>query len=416
VSAPGRHDPYRTLREPGYRRYLLGNLLGTFGLQMQTVAVGWELYERTHSALALGLTGLVQFLPMLLFFLPVGHVVDRFDRRKVVMASQGALFLVALGLAALSRVEGPVPLMYGLLFLGGTARAFLGPSKGALLPEVVPEGAFEGAVAWNSGTWQLAAVVGPAAGGALLALTRSPAVVYLSHAVLALAFLLLLVGVRPRVAPRPAPIMSLDSLLEGARYVRRTKILLAAITLDLFAVLFGGTVALLPVYAKDILHVGPGGLGWLLAADSLGAVATTVILAHLPPLKRAGPALLRAVALFGVAIIAFGISRWFLLSFLALVVAGAADSVSVVIRMTLSQAGTPDALRGRVSAVHSLFIGTSNELGNFESGTLAALAGPVVAVVAGGVGTLVTVAMVAARWPEVRKLGRLEAVAGDSER
>ena len=413
MSPAGRHDPYRALREPGYRRYLLGNLLGTFGLQMQAVAVGWELYERTHSSLALGLTGLVQFLPMMLFVLPVGHVVDRFDRRKVVMAAQAALFLVALGLAALSRSQGPIPLMYGLLFLSGTARAFLGPSKGALLPEVVPEGAFEGAVAWNSGTWQLAAVVGPAAGGALLALSRSAAIVYLGHALLALAFLLLLLGVRPRVTPRAAPIMSLDSLLEGARYVRRTKILLAAITLDLFAVLFGGTVALLPVYAKDILHVGPGGLGWLLAAESVGAVATTLTLAHLPPLKRAGPALLRAVALFGIAIIGFGLSRWFLLSFVALVIAGAADSVSVVIRMTLSQVGTPDALRGRVSAIHSLFIGTSNELGNFESGALAALAGPVVSVVAGGIGTLVTVAAVAAKWPEVRRLGRLEAVQGE---
>lgn len=408
MSAPARHDPYRTLRDPGYRRYLLGNLLGTFGIQMQAVAVGWELYERTHSSLALGLTGLVQFLPMILFFLPVGHVVDRFDRRRVVLAAQGGLLLVALGLAALSAAKGPIPLMYGLLFLSGTARGFLGPAKGALLPEIVPEGAFEGAVAWNSGTWQLAAVVGPAAGGALLALSRSPAMVYLGHAGLALAFLLLLLGVRPRVTHRPTPTASLDSLLEGARYVRRTRILFAAITLDLFAVLFGGAVALLPVYAKDILHVGPAGLGWLLAADSLGAVVTTLTLAHLPPLRRAGPALLRAVALYGLAIITFGISRSYLLSFLALVIAGAADSVSVVIRMTLSQVGTPDALRGRVSAVHSLFIGTSNELGNFESGALAALAGPVVSVVAGGIGTLVTVALVAARWPEVRKLGRLE--------
>lgn len=408
MSDPAQHDPYRALRQPAYRRYLLGNLIGTFGIQMQSVAVGWELYERTHSSFALGLVGLVSFLPMMLFFLPVGHVVDRFDRRKVVMAAQSGLVLAALGLAGLSLAQGPIPLMYGLLFLRGTARAFLGPSKGALLPEIVPAGAFEGAVAWNSGTWQLAAVVGPAAGGALLALSRSPAIVYLGHAVLALGFLFLLAGVKPRAAPRPPPIVSLDSLLEGARYVRRSRILFAAITLDLFAVLFGGAVALLPVYAKDILHVGPAGLGWLLAAESLGAVATTLTLAHLPPLRRAGPALLRAVATYGAAIIVFGISRSFLLSFLALAVAGAADSVSVVIRMTLSQLGTPDALRGRVSAIHSLFIGTSNELGNFESGTLAALIGPVASVVAGGLGTLITVAVVAAKWPEVRRLGRLE--------
>lgn len=407
-AAPARHDPYRALREAGYRRYLSGNLLGTFGLQMQAVAVGWELYERTHSALALGLTGLVQFLPMVLFFLPVGHLVDRYDRKSVVMAAQAGLVLAALGLAAVSAWHGPVPLVYALLFLNGTGRALLGPSKSALLPEIAPPGAFESAVAWNSGTWQLASVLGPAAGGVLLALSRSPGLVYLGHAVLAASFFILLFGVHPRSTRRAASIASLDSLLEGARYVLRTRMLLAAITLDLFAVLFGGAVALLPIYAKDILHVGPGGLGWLLAAESIGAVSTSMILAHLPPLERAGPALLRAVALFGLATIVFGLSRSYLLSFIALAVAGAADSVSVVIRMTLSQLGTPDALRGRVSAINSLFIGTSNELGNFESGAVAALAGPVVSVVAGGIGTLVTVAAVAAKWPEVRALGRLE--------
>lgn len=407
-SLPVRHDPYRALREPGFRRFLIGNLLGTFGLQMQAVAVGWELYERTHSAFALGLTGLAQFLPIVLFFLPVGHVIDRIDRRKVVMAAQGGLALAAVGLAALSILHGPVPLMYVLLFLSGTGRAFLGPAKGALLPEIAPVTGFESAVAWNSGVWELATVLGPAAGGALLGLTRNPAVVYLGHAAVALGFFVLLLGVRPRVMERLAPVFSMDSLLEGVRYVRKTRILLAAITLDLFAVLFGGAAVLLPVYAKDILQVGPAGLGWLLAAHSMGAVATTLTLAHLPPLRHAGPALLRAVTVFGLAMIVFGVSRSYLLSFAALVVAGASDSVSVVIRMTLSQLGTPNRLRGRVSAINSLFIGTSNELGNFESGALAAVAGPVVSVVAGGVGTLLTVAAVAAKWPEVRRLGRME--------
>jgi MFS family permease len=408
VSGAERHDPYRALRDAGFRRYLTGNLLGTLGLQMQAVAVGWELYERTHSALALGLTGLVQFLPMVLFFLPVGHLIDRFDRRKVVLGALAGLSIAALGLAAVSALRGPVALIYGLLFLSGTGRAFLGPAKGALLPAIAPAGAFESAVAWNSGAWQMAEIIGPAVGGGILALSRSPAVVYLAHAVLAASFLGLLSGARVRAAPRSTTVFSLDSLLEGARYVRRTPILLAAITLDLFAVLFGGAVVLLPVFAKDILHVGPAGLGWLLAAQSIGAVATTLTLAHLPPLRHAGPALLRAVALFGIATIAFGLSRSYLVSFIALAVAGAADSVSVVIRMTLSQLGTPDALRGRVSAVNSLFIGTSNELGNFESGALAALVGPVVSVVAGGVGTIVTVAAAAAKWPEIMRLGRLD--------
>ena len=201
---------------------------------------------------------------------------------------------------------------------------------------------------------------------------------------------------------------SLDSLLDGARYVLRSRILLAAITLDLFAVLFGGAVALFPVYAKDILHVGPAGLGWLLAAQAIGAVVTTLALAHRPPLRRAGPALLRAVALFGVATIVFGLSLSFVLSLAALAVAGAADSVSVVIRMTLAQLGTPNELRGRVSAVNSLFIGTSNELGHFESGALASLVGPVAAVVAGGVGTLVVVGAAARKWPELGRMAEIE--------
>ena len=402
------HDPYRALREPGFRRYLTGNLVGTIGFQMQGVAVGWELYERTHSAFALGIVGLVQVVPIILLFLPVGHLVDRYDRRKVLMAALAGLALAAAGLAAVSVTRAPVPLFYACLFLSGTARALLGPAKSALLPEIVRLDAFQSAVAWNSGGWQMAEVIGPAIGGALLAATRTPSLVYLTHAALALVFLTLVAGVRTSGGRRPAVAASLDSLLDGARYVFRTRILLAVITLDLFAVLFGGAVALLPVYAKDILHVGPAGLGGLLAAQSIGAVSTTLVMAHLPPFKRAGPALLRAVILFGLATIGFGLSRYYALSLLALAVAGGADSVSVVIRMTLAQLGTPDELRGRVSAVNSLFIGTSNQLGEFESGAVAGFFGPVVSVVAGGIGTLIVVALVAAKWPEVRRLRRLE--------
>jgi MFS family permease len=408
VSASARHDPYFSLRARGFRRYLVGNVLGTFGLQMQGVAVGWELYERTHSALALGLVGLAQVTPIMLLFLPVGHVVDRYDRRRVLMSAQGGLTLAALGLALVSSRHGSVTLVYGLLLIGGTARAFIGAAKAALLPEIVPAGSFQNAVAWNSGGWQTAEVLGPAAGGLLLALTRNPALVYLSHAVLALAFLTMIAAVRPLGTRRRGPVASLHSLLEGARYVWRTRILLAAITLDLFAVLFGGAVALLPVYAKDILHVGPAGLGWLLAAQAIGAVTTTILLAHLAPFRQAGPALLRAVAIFGAAMIVFGLSRWFVLSLAALAVAGAADGVSVVIRSTLAQLRTPDELRGRVSAVNSLFVGTSNELGYFESGAVASLIGPVASVVAGGLGTLLVVSAVAVGWPEVRRLGRLD--------
>ena len=409
-----RHDAYLALRSPGFRRFLTGNVLGTFGSQMQGVAIGWELYERTHSAFALGLVGLVQVAPTMLFFLPVGHVVDRFERRKVIMMAQGALALAALGLALVSQLQGSVPLMYLCLFLTGTARAFIGPAKGAFLPEIVTGMGFQNAVAWNSGAWQTAEVLGPAAGGALLALTRHPALIYLGHAVLATVFLLLVAGVHTPGGRRKTSAATLDSLLEGARYVFRTRVLLAAITLDLFAVLFGGAVALLPVYAKDILHVGPDGLGALFAAQAIGAVGMTVYLAHQPPFQRAGPALLRAVVLFGLATIVFGLSKWFLLSLVALAVAGAADSISVVIRMTLAQLGTPDELRGRVSAVNSLFIGTSNELGNFESGALASLVGPVASVVLGGIGTLLVVGVVALKWPEIRRLARLTEVRVDT--
>lgn len=408
MTEPGRHDPYRALRIPGFRRYLTGHLIGTFGFQMQGVAVGWELYERTRSALALGLVGLAQVIPLILFFLPAGHLVDRFDRRRVLMVALGGMALGAAGLAAVSVRQGPVPLVYAFLFLTGTARSLYGPARSALLPEIVPPGSFQSAVAWSTGGWQTAEVLGPAVGGALLALTGNPALIYLAHAALSLMFVALLFGVRLEVPIRPVMRASLDSLLDGARYVLRSRILLAAITLDLFAVLFGGAVALFPVYAKDILHVGPAGLGWLLAAQAIGAVLTTLALAHRPPLRRAGPALLRAVALFGIATVVFGLSRSFVLSLAALATAGAADSVSVVIRMTLAQLGTPNELRGRVSAVNSLFIGTSNELGHFESGALASLIGPVAAVVAGGLGTLVVVGVVTKQWPELRAMGEIE--------
>jgi MFS family permease len=408
VSGSTPHDPYQALRVPGFRRYLTGHLLGTFGFQMQGVAVGWELYERTRSALALGLVGLAQVVPIILFFLPAGHLVDRFDRRRVLMVALGGMALGAAGLAAVSFRQGPVPLIYAFLFLTGTARAVYGPARSALLPEIVPLGSFQSAVAWSTGGWQTAEVLGPAAGGALLALTGNPALIYLGHAALSLVFVGLLFGVRLEAPVRPVMRASLDSLLDGARYVMRSRILLAAITLDLFAVLFGGAVALFPVYAKDILHVGPAGLGWLLAAQAIGAVVTTLALAHRPPLRRAGPALIRAVAVFGLATIVFGLSRSFVLSLAALAVAGAADSVSVVIRHTLAQLGTPNELRGRVSAVNSLFIGTSNELGHFESGALASLVGPVAAVVAGGVGTLVVVGAAAKKWPELGRMGEIE--------
>ena len=258
MSGPPEHDPYQALGPSGFRRFVTGHVVAIIGFQMQGVAVGWELYERTHSALALGLVGLGQVIPMILFSLPAGHLVDRFDRRGVLLASLAGIALAAVGLAAFSATEGPVPVYYALLFLSGAARAVFGPAKSALLPEMVPLPSFQSALAWSSGGWQVAAVLGPAIGGGLLTVTGTPALVYLSHALLALVFVALMWGVRSPTQVRLVAAPTLDSLWDGARYVIRSKILLAAITLDLFAVLLGGAVALLPVYAKDILHVSGG--------------------------------------------------------------------------------------------------------------------------------------------------------------
>lgn len=408
AGAPGAraHDPYAAFRQPNFRFYVSGNIIATIGQQMQTVAVGWELYERTGSALALGGVGLVQVLPIVLLTLPAGHVADRYSRRRVLMLSQLLFIVSSLGLAAVSYRHGHLALFYLFLFLTGTARAFQGPAKGSLLPQIVEPERFGNAVTWNSVGWQLAAVLGPALGGAVIGLTHHAAPVYLIDAVMAFVFFGLLLPITPLAdtAGSPPP---LRDLLGGVEFIRRTPVLLAAITLDLFAVLLGGAVTLLPIFAKDILHVGPTGLGWLLAAQSIGAVLMALVLAH-RPFRRAGPALLRAVIGFGLATIIFGLSRNFFLSFAMLMLLGALDGISVIIRSTLVQVRTPDFLRGRVAAINSLFIGTSNELGGFESGLVASLIGPVASVVVGGIGTIAVVLIVERAWPSIRALGRLE--------
>jgi MFS family permease len=326
----------------------------------------------------------------------------------VLIVAELTMAAAALGMAIWSWLHGPVPVVYGLLLLFGLGRTFQTPARQALLPAVVPAGSFTNAVTWSSGGWQIAEVAGPAVGGAIVALTHAGAPVYLINALSAIIFTVLLFGVstvNPPAERRPA---SWKGLLDGLRFVRNSQVLLAAITLDLFAVLLGGATTLLPVYAKDILHVGPSGLGWLLAAQSIGAVSMSVSLAHRPPFMRAGRTLLWAVVGFGASIVLFGLSRSFLLSLACLLTAGAFDSISVVIRLALSQLKTPDDLRGRVSAINSLFIGTSNELGGFESGAMASIFGPVISVVSGGIGTILVVGVVALAWPGMRKLERLE--------
>jgi MFS family permease len=380
---------------------------------MLQVALGWELYERTHSALALGLVGLATALPVVILALPAGHLADRIDRKKILIWAQVEFILAGLALAALSYWRGPVALVYAVLLTRGAAQAYNNPARQALLPRLVPTEIFGNAVTWASSAFQIAAVVGPGLGGITIALEGGATGTYIISTVLTVMYLIALTQIRAsgggsaEVEGRPREKMTLESLAAGMRFVRDTKVILAAITLDLFAVLLGGATALLPIFAKDILHVGPDGLGWLRAAPSVGALMTALTIAHRPAMRRTGPTLLFAVAGFGLATVVFGLSRSFWLSLGMLFVLGALDGISMIIRSTLVQLRTPDEMRGRVSAVNSVFIDMSNELGGFESGALAALVGPVTAVVVGGVGTLVVVGSVAAAWPELRRLGPL---------
>ena len=411
------HDPYAVLRNRNVALYLVSRLVASLGQQMLSVAVGWELYERTHSALALGLVGLTQMGPMVLFTLPAGHVADNHDRKRVIILMTGAIVCASLGLTLISAFQADVFWIYCCLFAAGTARTFLWPASSAFLPQLVSRQEFSKAVTWSSGSFQLSSVIGPAAGGGLIALVHrwvdahssSAAPVYAVNAAAALICLVLISLVRRSEAAVVKEPMTLGSLGAGFKFVFASPVILGTITLDLFAVLLGGATALLPVYAKDILRVGPSGLGLLQAALPAGSLLCALVLAHRTPLQKAGRAMLWAVAGFGLATIGFGFSRWFWLSLLMLFVCGAMDNVSVIVRHTLVQLLTPDEKRGRVSAVNSLFIGTSNELGGFESGFVAYLLGPVFSVVSGGIGTILVVVAVAVIWPEIRKYGRLDA-------
>jgi len=403
------HDPYAALRSRDYSCLLAGNILASVGSEMLSVAIGWELWLRTGSAANLGLVGLVEFLPVLLLALPAGHAADRYNRKVQLVASQAGMLAAALGLAALSFLQGPLPLVYSCLLLVGVSQAFGAPARWSLVPQTVPEQDLGNAVTWNSSGWQIASVLGPALGGGVIAYAGGAAYAYLLAAGCAVACASLVVAIRPRPFIRPMEEVSLKSLLAGIGFVWRTKLILATITLDLFAVLLGGATALLPIFASDILQVGPVGLGWLRAAPSLGALAMAVVLAHRPPLRRAGRTLLGAVAGFGAATIVFGLSKNVVLSFIALAVTGALDNISVVVRGTLVQLLTPDAMRGRVSAVNSIFIVSSNELGAFESGMTASWFGPIASVVGGGIGTLLVVLGVLLLWPQVMALGSLQA-------
>jgi MFS family permease len=403
------HDPYAALRLRDYRLLLLGGVLSSIGAEIQAAAVGWEVYERTESAASLGFTGLALFLPILLLALPAGQITDRYSRKLILQLAQAGMTLTSFGLAALAHFKGPTYLIFACLVVVGCCRAFIMTSRGALVALVVPPEVLPNAVTWNSSGWQIANVAGPALGGVMVAFSGTGGA-FLASASCSLLCLILLIPIRPREAPLAKEPPTFDSLLAGVRFVRDTKLLFAAISLDLFAVLLGGATALLPIFARDILQVGPTGFGWLRAAPAIGALIMAVLLTHRPPLRRAGRALLLAVAGFGVATIVFGVSQNALLSFAMLALAGAFDNVSVVVRGTLVQLLTPDPMRGRVAAVNAVFISSSNELGAFESGITAEWMGPVGSVVFGGVGTIAVVLFALWRWPELAQLGSLRSI------
>jgi len=406
------HDPYAALRLPAYRLYGSGWIISTIGQQIQTVAIEWDIYNRTashnygiHPLTAMALVGLVLAVPVIVLAIPAGMMADRYDRRRIIQGSAVVSAIASLALAGLSHWDGPLKLMYLFLFLGAIGYSIGWTARSALLPQIVPAEIFSNAATWNSSGFQIAAMAGPALGGAIL--VKSTTAAYLIAACATLAFAIMLIPVKVHRVTRAREPLTFHNLAAGFRFVWSTKIILATITLDLFAVLFGGATALLPAYARNILHVGKVGFGWLRAAPAVGALLMGMWLAHRPPMQKAGRDMLLAVAGFGVATIAFGLSHSFTLSFLMLLATGACDNISVVVRHTLVQMLTPDAMRGRVSAVNNIFIGASNELGAFESGLVGRVFNEVVSVVSGGIGTVIVVGAVALIWPQVRRFGSL---------
>ncbi len=432
---------YAVLRNADYMRYLIGRLVASLGQQMLVVAIDWELYRRTHSALALAFVGLSLMVPMILCTIPAGHFADTFSRKKIILITTLVLTVASLGLTLCSAMRWPVGWIYVCLAVIGVARTFLWPASAAFVTSLVPMKQFARAVTFNSGAFQLSCVIGPVAFGAVIAVTPHADAgehstawsVYALNVLASIICFALVASIRHEHKAKPAEPVSVRSLVEGFRFVYQSKIILGIVTLDLFAVLLGGAVTILPMFANDIFHVGAGGFGWLRDAMPIGAVVCMVIIALRPPLQKAGRAMLLSVAIFGVATILFGVANqncfggwlalpgafWFWFSFAMLAVAGAVDNVSVVVRQTLVQILTPDEKRGRVSAVNSLFIGTSNELGGFRSGIVAYLftvptflgsahaTGAIISTVSGGIGTILVVLAVAWIWPQMRKYGKL---------
>jgi MFS family permease len=440
LRTPGKHDPYAAFRYSGFPFYTTGNLISVIGRLMFIVAVEWEMYARTHSATALGLVGLVIALPVVLLSLPAGHIADRFPRKRIVLVTQALSAICSLALAFVSwnHLRMPdwptlragnhflyaiasvferhtyfhfddlsIPLIYLILLVSATGRTFGWAARSSYFPQLVPREVFANAVTWNSSVFQIGSVVGPALGGLLIVRAGFP-FIYALDAVCAFSFFLLVLPIKSSDRGSSSERNAWRSLKEGIRFILHKQVVLATITLDMFAVFLGGATALLPIFADQILHCGPIGLGWMRAAPGIGAFIMAFLIAYLPPMKNAGKTLLWCVSGFGLATIVFGLSRHLWLSLAMLFLTGVFDSVSVVIRHTLLQLVTPDSMRGRISAVNNIFIGTSNELGALESGLTAALFGPVLSVVGGGIGTILVVLGVCWKWPETRKIGALD--------
>jgi MFS family permease len=408
-----------------FRRYQMARAAVIIGAEAQTVAVAWQVYSITHRALDLGYTGLALFLPGLFFLLPAGHVADRYDRRKIILLCYTLQIFCTSALLTIAMLGiRDVHMIYAVLFLIGTGRSFSGPASSALIPHLVPEGHFVNAVTWGAAIFQFANIAGPAIGGILFTLPLAhllggksggelagAGIVYIATLCSLVTFLILIGSLSVRLGRMEHREISLKVIFAGFQYVRRSSILLGSLSLDLFVVLLGGATALMPIFAQEILHTGPKGLGMLRAAPAAGALAISLLLARFPLRRNAGVRLFVCVGLFGAATIVFGLSHNLALSLAALALSGAADMISVVIRSSVLQLATPPEMRGRVSAVNSMFLGASNELGEFESGVTAQWLGAVRATVAGGIGALMVTGLWTILFPALRDADELTATA-----
>ena len=401
------HDPYAPFRRPDFRRLLGAWALSGFANKMQIVAVGWYVYERTGSALAIGWVGLAQFAPALLFFLPAGQLVDRHERRSLLVASFAVAACASLLMFGTVWQEASLAWIYLACFINGTAQSLQRPARAALMPGIVPLEMLPQALSWAMGSFQAATFCGPVLSGLIIAFSGNAAINFGANAALFVCALLLAMRITTRERPQAKAGPRLGDLLAGVKHVFCTRIVLGSLLLDLASALFGGATALLPVYAKDILEVGPGGLGWMTAAPAIGSLCMGITLGHLPASHQGGWRFLLAMAAYGAATVVFAYSTWFPLSLAALFMIGMMNNINQVTRQTLMQSHTPDHLRGRASSVNSLFAASSNELGAFECGTVAALAGPVFAVASGGVITMLAAGLVGWRFPELRRLTSL---------